>query len=127
MLWALKTPGSLHAAKSQASKSPPEVSRLQPCSRSVLTPLFDTVVGNSEFVELSGMEPESRKVFVEQYNELAAQVLNIRISDKISVMFNVNDPIFKLSNKVDAEDLEELEEWSRCGCCGDPHKKLKHC
>jgi len=73
------------------------------------------------------MDEESRKAFVEQYNELAAQILNIRITEKISVMFNVNDPIFKLSNKIDNDDLEELEDWSRCNSCGEPHKKLKHC
>jgi hypothetical protein len=127
MSWELKTPGSQHDAKSLASKSPPEVNQLQPYSLSVFKHFVHNVVGNSEYVELSGMDAESRKVFVEQYNELAAQVLNIRINDKISVMFNVNDPIFKLANKVNAEDLEELEEWSRCGCCGDPSKKLKHC
>jgi hypothetical protein len=42
-------------------------------------------------------------------------------------MFNVNDPIFKLSDKLEDDDLEEVEEWSRCGCCGIEHKKLKHC
>jgi hypothetical protein len=34
-------------------------------------------------------------------------------------MFNVNDAIFKLSDKIDKEDYEELEDWSRCNCCGE--------
>jgi len=42
-------------------------------------------------------------------------------------MFNVNDPIFTRSKEISEEEKEEVEEWSRCGCCGDSSKKLKNC
>lgn len=42
-------------------------------------------------------------------------------------MFNVNDSIFFRSGQIQDDECEEVEEWSRCGCCGDPNKKLKSC
>ena len=42
-------------------------------------------------------------------------------------MFNVNDPIFTRSKELPEDECEEVEEWSRCGCCGDSSKKLKAC
>lgn len=42
-------------------------------------------------------------------------------------MFNANDPIFSRKRDLDADEREEVEEWSRCGCCGDSTKKLKSC
>jgi hypothetical protein len=43
-------------------------------------------------------------------------------------MFNVNDPIFCRKVAVPGDECEDLEEWSRCGSCGDPAvKKLKNC
>ena len=46
------------------------------------------------------MDTEAQKQFAEQFGDLAQQVLNIKINEKITVMFNVNDDIFKLSNKI---------------------------
>ena len=45
-------------------------------------------------------------------------------------MFNISDPIFTRQQRVDDSEFEEIEEWSRCGSCGDPSsqtfgKKLK--
>ena len=47
-------------------------------------------------------------------------------------MFNISDPIFTRQQRVDDSEFEEIEEWSRCGSCGDPSsqtfgKKLKNC
>ena len=43
-------------------------------------------------------------------------------------MFKVNDPIFQLCERVPDDECEDLEEWSRCNCCGLAEtKKLKHC
>lgn len=52
--------------------------------------------------------------------------MGIKVNEKIQVMFNVNDQIFKIKN-YDPDNNEELEEWSRCNSCGDPNKKLKNC
>ena len=65
--------------------------------------------------------------FIEQHNELAAALLNIKVNERIQVMFNVNDPIFLRARELDQDECEEIEEWSRCGCCGDSTKKLKPC
>ena len=42
-------------------------------------------------------------------------------------MFNVNDPIFQLKEKLSEDEWEEVESWSRCNCCGETNKKLKCC
>jgi hypothetical protein len=54
-------------------------------------------------------------------------LLNIKVNEKIQVMFNVNDPIFSRRVAVSTDDYEEIEEWSRCGSCGESNKKLKNC
>ena len=43
-------------------------------------------------------------------------------------MFHINDKIFTLNGKIGDEYIEELEEWSRCNCCGDSERirKLKN-
>jgi hypothetical protein len=43
----------------------------------------------------------SKAEFEEQSIELGLQLMNIRISDKIQVMFNVRDPIFSVSEQLD--------------------------
>ena len=54
--------------------------------------------------------------------------MQIKVNEKIHVMFNVNDPIFVLQGRVPEDQCEMLEEWSRCNCCGDSQqKKLKNC
>lgn len=65
--------------------------------------------------------------FKMQSSELQEQLLNIRVNDKIQVMFNVNDEIFKRRFELPDDEHEELEDWSRCGVCGDSSKKLKGC
>jgi NADH:ubiquinone oxidoreductase subunit C len=65
--------------------------------------------------------------FIESHNELASQILNIKVNEKVQVMFNVNDAIFSLKNMLPEDEWEEQEEWSRCGCCGEQNKKLKAC
>jgi hypothetical protein len=65
--------------------------------------------------------------FLAQHNDLGVQLLNIKVSDKIQVMFNVNDPVFFTKHRISPDLCEEVEEWSRCGSCGDPSKKLKNC
>ena len=42
-------------------------------------------------------------------------------------MFNVNEPIFSRRIAISTDDYEEIEEWSRCGSCGESNKKLKNC
>ena len=44
-------------------------------------------------------------------------------------MFHINDRIFTRGEKVDDDELEVMEEWSRCNCCGDQERvrKLKNC
>jgi hypothetical protein len=74
------------------------------------------------------LKEQQSKEFQEQHDELAAQLLQITVNDKITVMFNVNDPIFHLRVALSSEDFEDVEEWSRCNCCGDANsKKLKNC
>ena len=65
--------------------------------------------------------------FIESHNELASQILNIKVNEKVQVMFTVNDAIFSLKNMLPEDEWEELEDWSRCGCCGDKNFKLKAC
>ena len=54
--------------------------------------------------------------------------MQIKISEKVHVMFHINDQIFTRTAKIDDDELEVLEEWSRCNCCGDQEKfrKLKN-
>ena len=65
--------------------------------------------------------------FLDQHNELGVQLLNIKISEKVQVMFNVHDPVYKLKESLDRDMWEELELWSRCGSCGEQSKKLRNC
>jgi hypothetical protein len=44
------------------------------------------------------------------------------------VVFNVNDPIFELENRIPVDESEQKEDWSRCNCCGDSDlRKLRSC
>lgn len=44
------------------------------------------------------------------------------------MVFNVNDKIFTVDEKIDEDDCEPKEDWSRCNCCGDNDiKKLRNC
>jgi hypothetical protein len=45
--------------------------------------------------------------------------MQIKVNERVQVMFNVNDPIFQRDEPIAEDDTEELEEWSRCNCCGD--------
>ena len=83
---------------------------------------------NQEFEHLENLSEPQRNQFSQQYNELSAKTLEIKVNDKIHVMFNVNDPIFVLAEKIDDDQCEPIQEWSRCNCCGDAtQRKLKHC
>jgi len=42
-------------------------------------------------------------------------------------MFTINDPVFKRDDRIPEDETEEIEDWSRCNCCGDSVKKLKWC
>ena len=38
-------------------------------------------------------------------------------------MFHFDDKIFNLSEPIDEDMHEDIEDWSRCNCCGDNEKK----
>ena len=40
-------------------------------------------------------------------------------------MFHIDDRIFARSTKIDNDEMEQLEEWSRCNSCGDQEKQRK--
>lgn len=99
-------------------------------------PSLSEMINSSKCAPPDGLDEDSpdhlkeqqSKEFQEQHDELAAQLLQITVNDKITVMFNVNDPIFHLRVALSSDDFEDVEEWSRCNCCGDANiKKLKNC
>ena len=52
----------------------------------------------------------------------------IKVNEKIQVVFNVNDQIFSIEDKVADDDCESKDDWSRCNGCGDNDvKKLRNC
>ena len=69
-----------------------------------------------------------RNQFSKQYRELSAKTLHIKVNDKIQVVFNVNDKIFSIEEKIAEDEFEMKEDWSRCNGCGDHEvKKLRNC
>ena len=84
--------------------------------------------GNAEFQSMENLSEPQRMTFSQQYSELSAKTMQIKISEKVHVMFHINDKIFTRTAKIDDDELEQLEEWSRCNCCGDQEKirKLKN-
>ena len=77
---------------------------------------------------MENLSGPQRISFSQQYSELSAKTMRIKISDKVQVMFHINDRIFTRAAKPDEDELEQLEDWSRCNCCGDQEKfrKLKN-
>ena len=86
------------------------------------------LAGNAEFENLENLSEPQRDQFSEQYQELSQKTKQIKINEKVHVMFHINDQVFNRTAKVAEDELEALEEWSRCNCCGDSEKqrKLKH-
>ncbi len=69
MSQAQKIIGNLPNANDQVLKSPLDLG-LQQLYYNKVTQSYKGV-GNEDFAELTGMDPEERKVLIEQYNELA--------------------------------------------------------
>ena len=61
--------------------------------------------------------------YAERYNELILrEVPNIQITNKVRVLFNLNDNIFNIDQMVPKEDWEPKEAHSQCNLCGIAHK-----
>lgn len=118
---------SPHSCPTIFPKSGPSPSKTS-SSRVSRAFLDQVAVENSNIRELENTSESVRSQFSQQYRELSQKTLHIKVNDKIQVVFNVNDRIFATEQKVDDEDCEPKEDWSRCNCCGDNDvKKLRNC
>lgn len=78
---------------------------------------------------MENLSVPQRDNFSKQYSELSAKTMQIKINEKVQVMFHINDKIFTRTSRVPQDELEPFERWSRCNCCGENEvkfKKLKH-
>ena len=87
------------------------------------------VSGEDEFSVPQQPPSEQRQALEleEGYAELSKECMQIKISDNNQVFFNIQDQIFYRSDRIPENETEEIEDWSRCNCCGDSTKKLKWC
>ena len=55
--------------------------------------------------------------------------MQIKINEKVHVVFHMNDKVFTRCERVPEDEMEAMEEWSRCNCCGaqENFRKLKNC
>ena len=94
-----------------------------------LTQQGGVIAGNAEFANMENLSVPQRHNFSEQYSELSAKTMQIKINEKVHVMFHINDKVFTRESKATVDELEAFEKWSRCNCCGENEvkfKKLKH-
>ena len=102
------------------------------CFRFLLNAIFDlkSIVHSLDDDEFGAVPdlPQHESIELEEgYAELAKECLQIKVNEQTTVIFNVNDPIFKRYDKIPEHETEEMEDWSRCNCCNDSSKKLKWC
>lgn len=62
-------------------------------------------------------EPQ-RADFSSKYSDLSKKTMQIIVNEKVHVMFHINDKVFTRAHKVDDDEFEVREDWSRCNCCG---------
>lgn len=66
--------------------------------------------------------------FEESSADLSSEILNIKVNEKVSVIFNVKDPIFELAEAISIHDYEPIDSTARCNCSGESDKKkLRNC